>query len=262
MKKIDMKKIYLLFSVLFSLWAAIFSYQVSGAEISTVTFPSMDGLEVTAHTYITHDDKSAPVIILFHQAGWSRGEYLEIAPKLNKLGFNCIAIDQRSGETINGIDNKTAFRASKAEKLTRYIDALPDIEAALRYTRSQFRESKIIAWGSSYSAALVLQLAGSQPDLVDGVLSFSPGEYFAKQGKSKSWIKDSAIHINVPVFITSARNEQNSWSAIYTAIKSKQKFSFIPDTKGNHGSRALWDQFEDSDQYWEAVSEFLTNNFL
>jgi dienelactone hydrolase len=261
MKIIDMKKTYLLFSVLISLWLTIFSYQISGAENTTITFPSMDGLEITADTYITND-QNAPLIILFHQAGWSRGEYLEIAPKLNKLGFNCIAIDQRSGKTINGIDNETASRASKAEKQIRYIDALPDIEAALHYARSQFSDSKIIAWGSSYSAALVLQLAGSQPDLVDGVLSFAPGEYFAKHGKSKSWIKDSAININIPVFITSARNEKNSWSAIYSAIKSEQKTSFVPDTKGNHGSRALWDQFEDSYQCWKVVNEFLTNNFL
>lgn len=257
-----MKKIYLPFSVLFSIWAAIFSYQVSSAENTSITFPSMDGLEITADTYIAHEDKNTPLIVLFHQAGWSRGEYLEIAPKLNKLGFNCIAIDQRSGDSINGIDNQTALKALQAEKQTRYIDALHDIESALRYAKSQYNESKIIAWGSSYSAALVLQLAGDQPDLVDGVVSFAPGEYFAKQGKSKSWIKDSAMQINVPVFITSARNEKNSWSAIYQAINSEQKSSFIPESKGNHGSRALWNQFEDSDQYWKAVKEFLTNNFL
>jgi dienelactone hydrolase len=258
MRKPDMKKIYFLFIIC----AAIFTQQVNAIEYTTITFPSMDGLEVTADTYIAHDDKSSPLIVLFHQAGWSRGEYLEIAPKLNKLGFNCIAIDQRSGDSVNGIENETALRALQAEKQTRYIDALLDIEASLRFAKSQYSESKIIAWGSSYSAALVLQVAGSQPDLLNGVLSFAPGEYFAKQGKPKSWIKDSAINISVPVFITSARNEQNSWSAIYAAIKSENKFSFVPVTKGNHGSRALWEQFEDSDQYWSAVNKFLTNNFL
>ena len=258
MRKIDMKEIYLLFSM----WAIIYPYQVSSAENTSITFPSMDGLEITADTYIAHEEKSTPLIVLFHQTGWSRGEYLEIAPKLNKLGFNCIAIDQRSGDSVNGIDNETVLRALQAGKQTRYIDTLPDIEASLRYAKSQYNDSKIIAWGSSYSAALVLQLAGSQPKLVDGVLSFAPGEYFAKQGKSKFWIKDSAIHINIPVFISSARNEKNSWTAIYEVIKSDQKSSFLPKSKGNHGSRALWDQFEDSDQYWKAVNEFLKNNFL
>ncbi len=249
-------------SLFLGIFIAIFSGHVSGVDKATITFPSKDGLEITADTYLIHEDKSTPLIVLFHQAGWSRGEYLEIAPKLNKMGFNCMAIDQRSGESINGLKNETAFRAKQAKKSTRYIDTLPDMQAALLYANTQYSESKIIAWGSSYSAALVLQIAGEQPELVDGVLAFAPGEYFSKQGKSKSWIQDAATNIKVPVFITSARNEKSKWSAIYSAIKSKEKTSFIPYTKGNHGSRALWKQFEGNEEYWNAVKAFLKNNFL
>jgi len=238
------------------------AFSANAAKAETISFPSLDGLEITADTYITHTEKSTPLIVLFHQAGWSRGEYLEIAPKLNTMGFNCIAIDQRSGKSVNGVDNETAHKATKNKLATRYVDALPDIEAALRYAKATYEGSKIIAWGSSYSSALVLQLAGEKPDLVDGVLSFAPGEYFGKQGKSKTWIKDSAKQINQPVFITSAKNEKNNWSAIFAAIKSEKKVSFLPTSSGNHGSRALWQQFDDSEQYWRAVSEFLTDNFL
>lgn len=228
----------------------------------TVTFLSGDGIKITADTYITHEEKNTPLLVLFHQAGWSRGEYLKIAPKLNALGFNCIVVDLRSGESVNGIENETALRARQAGKNVRYVDALPDIEAALRYAKSQYSESKTIAWGSSYSAALVLHIAGVQPELVDGVLAFAPGEYFSKQGKSKSWIQETAVNIDVPVFITSARNEQCNWLAIYAAIPAKQKTTFIPTTQGNHGSRALWEQFDDSEDYWDAVNAFLSNNFL
>jgi hypothetical protein len=42
------------------------------AFIKTVTFDSEDGLEMTADQYHIKLDK--PVIILCHQAGWSRGE--------------------------------------------------------------------------------------------------------------------------------------------------------------------------------------------
>jgi hypothetical protein len=72
-----------------------FSVQIKAQE--KVSFKSSDGLEITADKYFT-DSESAPLILLFHQAGWSRGEYNESAPKLNKLGFNCIAFAQRSGE--------------------------------------------------------------------------------------------------------------------------------------------------------------------
>lgn len=253
-----MKNIYIFLGI----WIVIFWSHVSDASEMTITFPSKDGLDITANLYITHDEKNTPLIVLFHQAGWSRGEYLEIAPKLNNLGFNCIAIDLRSGKSINGVDNETADRANHAKKDTQYIDALPDIEAAIYYAKLEYDESKIIVWGSSYSAALVLFVAGEHPDLVDGVVAFAPGEYFSNQGKSKSWIQDSAKKISVPVFITSARDEQNKWSAIYSAINSQKKTFFLPSSKSNHGSRALWEQFDDSTEYWKAVNEFLENNFL
>ena len=229
----------------------------------TITFPSTDGLRITADTYIDktkidETKKSRPLIVLFHQAGWSRGEYIEIAPKLNKLGFNAIAVDLRSGKVVNGVTNETAKRARKAGKGTRYIDALPDMEAALSYAHKLAgKDSKIIAWGSSYSSALVLQLVGEKPELADVVLSFSPGEYFTKSGKPLNWIQKSASSINIPVFITSSKSEQHRWSAIFKSIKSKNKLGFVPKTKGNHGSRALWDKFSDSGAYWEAVTQFL-----
>lgn len=223
----------------------------------SLTFPSKDGLQITLKTYITSTDQR-PLIVLFHQAGWSRGEYLEIAPKLNKLGFNAIAVDLRSGEKINGVVNQTAKRARKAGKGVKYLDALQDIEASLLYARNLVgKKTKVIAWGSSYSAALALQIAGEKPALVDAVLSFSPGEYFKKSGKPANWIQRSAQSINVPVFITSAKSEKGRWSAIFDGIRSKKKIAFIPKTKGHHGSRALWKKYSDSNDYWAAVSRFL-----
>lgn len=239
----------------------IFSFSSTQAK-ETVTFPSLDGLQITADAYIGETEKNLPLIVLFHQASWSRGEYLEIAPKLNKLGFNVLAVDLRSGKSINGVTNQTAMQASKAGKRMRYIDTLQDMESALLYARKLVGEnsgtnSKIIAWGSSYSAALVLQLIGEKPTLADVVLSFSPGEYFKKLGKPSNWIQKSAQSINVPVYITSAKSEEGRWSSIFKGIKSKSKVKFIPRTNGNHGSRALWDKFDDSKAYWLSVILFL-----
>lgn len=235
----------------------IFPSSFTAAKESTLTFPSKDGLQITVDTYITSPDKR-PLIVLFHQAGWSRGEYLEIAPKLNKLGFNALAVDLRSGKKINGITNQTAKQARKLGKNTTYLDAKQDIEAALKYARDLVGEkTKVFAWGSSYSAALVLKVAGDNPGLVNAVLAFSPGEYFKKSGKSKDWIQQSAKKIYTPVFITSAKSERGRWSAIFNRIKSKKKISFTPKTKGHHGSRALWKKYNDSDDYWVAVSRFL-----
>ena len=246
---------YILMSLLLLMATASFA----SAEPETITFKSVDDLLITADRYTPHTSNSTPLIVLFHQAGSSRGEYNEIAPRLNKLGFNCIAVDLRSGEYSRSKDNETAIRASKAGLTTSYADALPDVIAALRYASKHYSNSKIIAWGSSYSAALVLKVAGDQPQLVDAVLAFSPGEYFAHVGKSKTWIRDSAKNIKVPTFITSSKNEAGSWAAINDVINTSSKQSFIPRTAGKHGSKALWKKYADSQDYWDAVTVFLNS---
>ena len=231
---------------------------VSFASTSeTINFKSADNLLITADLYTPHAANTTALIVLFHQAGSSRGEYNEIAPRLNKLGFNCIAVDLRSGEYSRGKDNETAIRASNKNLPTSYADALPDIIAALTYARKHYSDSKIIAWGSSYSAALAIKVAGDQPQLVDGVLAFSPGEYFSHVGKSKTWIRDSAKNIKAPTFITSAKNEAADWSPIYEVIDTASRQSFIPETAGKHGSKALWKKYADSQAYWDAVNKFL-----
>jgi len=88
---------------------------------------------------------------------------------------------------------------------------------------------------------------GEQPEIVDAGLSFAPGTYFPIQ----------AENITRPIFITSAKNEKKNWWEIYEKIPEGNKAHFLPETAGNHGSRALWNQFPDSDAYWRAVTEFL-----
>ena len=217
----------------------------------TIEYPSKDGLQITADLYETA--YSDTFILLFHQAGWSRGEYKEIAPKLNTLGYTCLAIDQRSGGEVNKIVNQTHERAKKEGKATAFIDAFQDIEATVAYVKKTYTPKKIIIWGSSYSSSLVLKYAGDYPNAIDAVLSFSPGEYFGKD----NFIKNSASNIKVPTFITSALAEKKSWSSIHTVIPTAAKTSYLPKTKGNHGCRALWNKFNDSSEYWSAVKDFL-----
>lgn len=228
------------------------SYLLTYAQ-ETIEYPSKDGLQITADYY--ENVNSDTFILLFHQAGWSRGEYKETAPKLNTLGYACLAIDQRSGGAVNNITNETNKRAKKAGKETAFIDAYQDIEVTVAYVKETYKPKKIIIWGSSYSSSLVLKYAGDNPSSIDAALSFSPGEYFGKD----NFIKNSASKIKVPTFITSAQNEKNSWAAIHNAIPTTTKTSYLPKTKGNHGSRALWSSFNDSDGYWTAVKDFLKN---
>src|SRR5690242_1110400 len=97
------------------------------AQIGYKTFimPSPDGLTVTADLY--EADSTAPVILLCHQAGYSRGEYLETAKRLEKFGFTCLAIDLRAGKECNAVPNETARAATLGHFSRDFIDAKNDV---------------------------------------------------------------------------------------------------------------------------------------
>ncbi len=220
------------------------------------TLKAADGLTVTADVYREHANRNAPWIVLAHQAGSSRGEYLEIAPRLNRLGFNAIALDQRSGRTFAGVKNQTAARAAKQRKRRNYLAAKPDIAAGIAWAREQ-TDGRVILWGSSYSAALALLIAGEAPDLVDGVVSMSPGEYI--RGKS---IASAAARIKAAALITSPANEKRKWKPIFARIPHDRKTGYAPTRGGRHGSSALIAaRNKSADSYWQVVEKFLTEHF-
>lgn len=227
--------------------------QITEFSGKTVLLKTQDDITVRADISEV-EGNDAPIILLFHQAGYSRGEYREISPRLNELGFNTIAIDQRSGLEINGVENETFKEVKNTNKPTEYIDAMIDLSTALDYVKENYPAQKIILWGSSYSASLSLILAEKNQDIVSGVLAFSPGEYFEYEGKK---IQEYSQSLNIPVFITSARNEYNSWEDIYEVIPFGNKESFLPTKKGVHGSGALWNNNKNNDEYWNAVKNFL-----
>jgi dienelactone hydrolase len=214
-----------------------------------VQFSTADGITVYGDYYAGADAKG-PIILAFHQADFNRLEYREIAPRLVKDGFSVLAIDQRSGGNYDGQDNRTA-KESKA--FWTYTDALPDLEAALKWARAKHPKATILAWGSSYSASLVIMLAAESKD-VAGVLAFSPGEYF----DGKPSVRAAAKSVTVPVFITSRGDKEKIIAKlIFDALSSKDKTQFIPKDMGVHGSSALLQPQGKSDEYWAAVEAFL-----
>jgi dienelactone hydrolase len=219
----------------------------------TITFKSKDNLTVTGELYQTNNAK-LPYIILYHQAYSSRGEYVEIAPKLNKLGFNCLAIDQRCGGEANGVVNQTSIAATKLGMPTEFTDAYKDLEASLFYVKDELKADKIILWGSSYSASLVVILGSEYPNYISGILSFSPGEYFTLKNKT---VEDYARTLKCPTFFTSEKITVSQWQPIFNSIPSKKKVSYIPKSNGTHGSAALFESFEFNKEYWIAVKNFL-----
>lgn len=219
-----------------------------------ISFASGDGIKITADLYLV-EKNDAPFIILFHQARYSRGEYSETAKEFNKLGYNCMAVDQRSGSEVNGVVNQTNKEAQSKGLPCNYADAMPDMRAAVSYVQQNYNPDELILIGSSYSASLTIVLATELVGIT-GILAFSPGEYFKFNGKA---FKEYAIDVKCPVFITSAKSEVSAWAFIYKNIPEIFAFSYKPEVKGIHGSRALWKTTEGNEYYWEAIKEFLEN---
>lgn len=214
-----------------------------------VSFPSGDGLTITADWYPVNSDY--PVILLCHQNGFSRGEFRETALRLNKFGFNCMAVDLRVGGEIHGVVNKTAERAKEAGQSPQYMDASQEMIAAVNYLFKKYHQ-KVIILGSSYSASLALLVAsGTAP--VKAIALFSPGEYSGKE----HFIRDSVKNITIPVFATSSLKESGSVTELLRDVNSRIKVQFIPKSEGDHGAKVLWSTSPGNQEYWIALMSYL-----
>jgi alpha-beta hydrolase superfamily lysophospholipase len=211
-------------------------------------FPASDGLVVTANSYeIIPSDQ---YILLCHQAGSSRGEYRETATMFNDLGYNVVAIDQRSGDKMNDMVNETAKRAKEQKLEMDYLSAEKDILAGIDYIYNKTGK-KVILLGSSYSASLALKIA-AQNDKVMAVLAFSPAENI------KGIVLQQTIKgISIPAFITSSKDEAKDVQKLVSEVGSS-KTVFVPNEKGEHGSSALWSSTPNNAEYWTAVKSFLS----
>lgn len=214
-----------------------------------VTFKAKDGLTVYATEYII--DKDKPYILLFHQAGYSKGEYKEIAPKLLKLGYNCLAVDLRSGGDVNYVPNETAAEARKLHLNTTYLDAKKDMEAAIEYVYAKSKKP-VILFGSSYSASLAL-LEGKTNEHVKAIIAFSPGEYL----KPDINMALSVEHLQKPVFAACSQREFVYVQEMLEGISPNYKTIFKPQNNpGVHGAKALWSSCKSSGEYWFALYLF------
>jgi dienelactone hydrolase len=214
-----------------------------------IVFPSKDGLEITANLFFLSD--TLPYMILCHQADYSRAEYDETANKFCKFMYNCLAIDLRSGDEINGVKNETAARAKEKNKPAGFLDSEQDILAAIDYAFGKSKK-KVILVGSSYSASLVMKI-GAKDERIKAVIAFSPGEYF---GKAYS-LKENLKNIPVPLFVASSKDEGPTLLKLMEGIQSPKKQLFTPASKGAHGARALWKENQNAHEYWLAILMFM-----
>jgi dienelactone hydrolase len=228
-------------------------------RFSTIEFSSLDQLKVTADLYTT-GDKHAPTIVLVHQSGASRGEYRQIAPYLQELGFNALAVDSRWGERDrwNGVINETAARfgtvaiaaSSNGSKIRAvHQAAAQDIRAALEWLNANDYTGAKLLWGSSISANLVLKVAADPTQRVVAVLAFSPGEYYKDQPND---LRSAIASLQLPTLIACGADEEDTAKPVFDAVPSKQKV-FYRAIDGRHGASIL----VDDPGNWVGITPFL-----
>jgi len=224
---------------------------VAAQASELVTFAASDGTKIYGDAYAA-TGPARGTVLAFHQAGSNRGEYAPIAPKLTAMGYNVLAIDQRSGGERWGQANRTAGRRGG---VTGYFEALGDLEAALAYAKRTWAGTPVIVLGSSYSASLVFFLAAEHANEVAALLAFSPGEYFGEHS-----VREQAAKIQCPVFITSSpdREEVDEAKRLFDAVPTSHKTQYVP-VHSVHGASALRldSNPQGAAEVWSSVQAFL-----
>ena len=202
-------------------------------EAGKLTFLASDGLLLTADYY--PNDTAEHIIILCHQAKFSRGEYKDLAPGLVRAGFSCFALDQRSGNMANEVLNESAQRAMQQGLSTKYADAKVDIESAIDFV-SKNTDKEIYLWGSSYSASLSL-IIGNKDERVKKIVAFSPGEFLGGQNT----VKAGSAGLSKPTFITGSQSEYDLIVApIVSSLSEEYVTAYKQVGQSDHGSKTLF----------------------
>lgn len=221
-----------------------------------VILKTSDGVDVYGDLHTVIEGKSAPMVLLFHQgAANARAEYSGIIPVLLARGYNVFAIDQRRGGDRLGGTNRTVDQLEASEY--GYCDVYPDLEAALTYVKVQGYTGKRIAWGSSYSATLAIQLAAKNPDDIQGALAFSPASGDPMEGcRPETYLENLAS----PLLVLRPQREMEieSVQQQFDLFKEAGHQTYIA-ANGVHGSSMLNpDRVEGSvDPQWQTVLQFI-----
>ena len=225
--------------------AACHSTPTETPKIETITTKTSDGVTIFGETYFGELGGDTPLVLLFHQGGSNgRGEYSSIASWLNAEGFRAIAWDQRSGGATYGDKNRT-IKTLPENIVVSYCDAYADLQGALDYVVNNNLSNDIIVWGSSYSGALVFQLAAKNPESVAGVIAFSPAAGGPMVDcRARLWVSQ----VDDPIFVLKPESEMVRESSVEQRdilMAAGVKFEVVQN--GLHGSSMLVDDRTDND---------------
>lgn len=226
--------------------------------VQEVSLQAEDGVKVHGVRY-RPEQKGKVVCLMFHRAGSNAAEYKDIAPKLVAKGIECLAIDQRVGGDLWGRENKTAKESGKTD--WKYEHAYLDMMAAYNWAKNR-QFTKIVIWGSSYSASLALKLASENQ--VTAVVAFSPGEYFADKTQVARW---NSLVKTACLFAFTKKEAMDGGYSLYQAapkVIERKNDVLIARDEGVHGSETLLQEKSPRGfgYYWNALWSFFETNLI
>ena len=142
--------------------------------ISTVSFPSNDGVEVSALFGTAEADELLPVVILLHDLGGNKSDWLSATDTYAALlerGYAVLAIDMRGHGNTPLPDDRQVLELIDLEQ------SFLDVHAALVWLQSQSKVdvSRIAVVGSGSGGNVAYVSSGIFPELIKTSVSLSPG---------------------------------------------------------------------------------------
>jgi len=213
-----------------------------------VEFTTSDNRIVVGNLYEIGLNK--PIILLGHQAGSNKYEYADIAPKLNAMGYNALAIDLTGGGTFAAHNNETLDRGTDVKNDRRLIQrrTRQEMNAAVDYLYKKYNQ-KVIVWGSSLSANFAIIVAARNEN-AKAAISFSG---------LAGGLTEVLAKFEKPLFITSSKEEVPRVKVLLKDNLKENITHFISKSEGGHGSMVLWNGQPYAEEYWVAVKSFLNN---
>lgn len=142
--------------------------------ISAVSFPSNDGVEVSGLFGTAEADELLPVVILLHDLGGNKSDWLNATDTYASLlerGYAVLAIDMRGHGETRLPDDRQVLELIDLEQ------SFLDVHAALVWLPSQSKVdvSRIAVVGSGSGGNVAYVSLGSFPELIKTGVSLSPG---------------------------------------------------------------------------------------
>ena len=142
--------------------------------ISAVSFPSNDGVEVSALFGTAESDELLPVVILLHDLGGNKSDWLNNTGTyvaLLERGYAVLALDMRGHGDTPLPDNRLVLELIDLEL------SFLDVHAALIWLQSQDKVdvSRIAVVGSGSGGNVAYVSSGIFPEQIKTSVSLSPG---------------------------------------------------------------------------------------